>query len=46
MGRGAWQATVHGVSKSQTKLNTEGGGINHQVIAVRFLQRRELFTQD
>ena len=46
MGRGAWQATVHGVAKSQTQLSTEGGDINHQVIVVRFLQRRGLFTQD
>ena len=45
MGRGAWQATIHGVAQSQTQLSSEGGGINHHVIAVRFLQRRELFTQ-
>ena len=45
MDRGAWQATIHGVAKSQTQLSSEGGGINHHVIAVRFLRRRELFTQ-
>ena len=28
MDRGAWQATVHGVSKSRTQLNTHTLGVN------------------
>ena len=38
MGRGAWQATVHGVAKNQTQLNQ---GAHKQAILMRWIHSGE-----
>ena len=42
--RGAWQATVHGVTKSQTRLSTNKSTLPSQIILFTYLLTCPLFT--
>ena len=49
MGRGTWQATVHGVTKSRTRLSgptQQWGSIEEQAINSGWRRVRRVFTEE
>ena len=46
MDRGAWRATVHGVTKSRTQLRTKNGTAQHTVeVAFTSVEKDGLFDK-